>query len=117
MKLNTLMSGITLTAAAVAVSLPTYADNIRYAGDTRAVAICRAIVEDDAAAVKKLVEGSAPRYTSRLVINGQADDFFCNGVTLQEFATQAGAEAALDYLGGDSEARVAGALSATADEV
>lgn len=117
MKLNTLISGITLTAAAVAVSLPSHAGTVRYAGDAQAVAICRAIVEDDAATVKKLVEKSAPRYTSRLVISGQADDFLCNGVTLEAFAAQTGAKDTLAYLGGDGEAKVAGNLTAAADEV
>lgn len=106
MKLNTLISGITIATAAAVVAVPSHAE-VTFEGNPQAVSVCRAIVDDSSDALKQAIRRAAPRHQKTYALNALQDGFECNGMSLNEFAVEVGAYDALSVLAGETDDRVA----------
>lgn len=104
MKLKTLIAGLTVTAATVAV--PSYAD-VSYTGSTETVAVCKAIVEDSATELRKALRHAAPRHQKLHAVRLLKGEFECNGQSLEDFAIESGSYNALSLITDKSEDQVA----------
>ncbi|MEE4203299.1 MAG: DUF3718 domain-containing protein [Halieaceae bacterium] len=106
MKLNTLISGLTIATAAAVVAVPSHA-KVTYDGNPDAIAVCRAIVDDNSTDLKQAIRRAAPRHQKTHSMNALADSFECNGQSLHDFAVEVGAYDALDVISTDVDDRVA----------
>ena len=114
MKLKTLLTGLSLTAATALVAIPSQAE-VTYDGDHSAVAVCRAIIDDDGVAVRKALKG-VMRADKRVgtgrtqlfsSINAVKDTIQCNEQDLETFAANVNAYEALEELTGKPAGQVA----------
>ena len=94
MKLKTFVTGLSLAAATALVAIPSQAD-VKFEGDRDAVAICKAIMEDNGKDVRRALRNAVPRHQKT-----HAMRFQCNGQDLETFAATEGSYEALAALGG-----------------
>jgi hypothetical protein len=106
MKLKTFVSGLALATTAAVIAVPSHA-GVKYDGDSKAAAVCKAVVEDDTAALKKAFRQAGSEFRRSNFVGNIEETFLCNGKPLAAFASQMGAYAVLSELDGASEDQVA----------
>lgn len=110
MKLKNIVTGLSITAATLMGAASVNASDlseVAYKGDSRAVGICRAIIEDNAHEVKSQLNQARRDHPGVVITMSSKDAFQCNGKSLEDFARETGAGKALAYLDGSSNGAVA----------
>lgn len=107
MKLKVIATGVALTAATLLGAATANASDVEYRGESTAVAICRAIVEDNPSEVKANLDKAARENPGVLFTMSSKNAFQCNGKSLEDFAEATGSGKALAYLDGSNREAVA----------
>lgn len=103
MRLTHLLLVATVTAITAA---PTTAE-VTYQGDVDAVAICKAIMNDDKSQLKRAIREASSQHERLRAVRIAEKTFACNGMELAEYAAQVGSNQALSVFVGDVDERIA----------
>lgn len=101
MKLKIIATAFTLTAATLMGAAAAQAHDVEYRGDSRAAAICQAVVEDNPKELKVQLRKAARENRNVMFTPAVAKHYQCNGEGLEDFARSQGARDTIAYLGGE----------------